>query len=136
MIVDRVGAKEIEMEDLTMDIEEMEREETYMTLLMEELRELKLDEDILECIRNMRCEGNCDDKCQEDDTEECIRSIHCPGDCAEKCSMPGYINGSNNANHSEWHTGPGTVSWFFLSETESPNYPNLSRDDRLRYLVI
>ena len=108
MIMDRSEIKEMELEGDTMDNMEIDEEEKeYMTWLMDELRELKLEDEILECIRNMRCEGDCDDRCQ-DDKDECVRSIHCPGECAEICRMPGYTDGSNNANQSEWHTCPGT----------------------------
>ena len=77
----------LEMESREMDDSAMEQEPgevDYMTWLLEELRELRVEEDILECVRSMRSMGNCDDECQEDDC--------------------------NNANCSEWHTGPGKVT--------------------------
>ena len=85
---------------------------------------------MLECVRSMRCQGNCDDECsisdydgsksssgmQEDEgsaLDECVENVHCPGNCEHV--RKGYTvlsktminDGSNNANYPEWHTGPG-----------------------------
>ena len=79
----------------------------YIGWLEEELRELRVEEEVLECVRSMRCPGNCDDECstsnydgvrksssmQEDKDstlDECVNDIHCPGNCehVRKGSFP------------------------------------------------
>ena len=53
----------LEMESREMDDSAMEQEPgevDYMTWLLEELRELRVEEDILECVRSMRSMGNCE----------------------------------------------------------------------------
>ena len=70
--------------DEQMDIVEMEveTETDYMVWLLKELKEVGIGEDVMECIRTMACEGDCQDKCVvETEVDECVRSVHCDGDC-------------------------------------------------------
>ena len=73
--------------DEEMEITVLEPKPDYMAWLVRELMELEIGEDVLECIRRMNCEGNCDDMCGDTVVEECIKNVHCAGDCNDRCEV-------------------------------------------------
>ena len=62
-----------DMEDMSMEVEKDETDDSvmdyaqeefdYIDWLIDELKELRVEEEVLECVRSMRCKGNCDDEC-------------------------------------------------------------------------
>ena len=46
---------------------------------------MMIDEEVLECIRKMACQGDCDGLCEEGVNDECVRNVHCLGMCGGSC---------------------------------------------------
>ena len=61
-----------EMDDSVMEYDAEEFD--YIGWLEEELRELRVEEEVLECVRSMRCPGNCDDECPTSDYDGARKS--------------------------------------------------------------
>jgi hypothetical protein len=77
-----------ELADMAMEQESIEMkniEMGYVTWLVEELKEMRIDEEVLECIRKMACQGDCDGLCEEGVNDECVRNVHCLGMCGGSC---------------------------------------------------
>ena len=79
-----------ELADMAMEQESIEMktiEMGYVTWLVEELKEMRIDEEVLECIRKMACQGDCDGLCEEGVNDECAL----PGDVWRKLwTRPGF----------------------------------------------
>jgi hypothetical protein len=61
----------------------VEPETDYIQWLVEQLMELRVEEDIISTLKRMTLENM-----QDDTPEECLRTVQCPGDCDNECVTP------------------------------------------------
>ena len=78
----------IEMEVLEpVSVEDMdvavEPETDYVQWLVEQLGELRVEDDIISILKRMTVEDE-----QEDSKDECLRTVQCPGGCNNECVAP------------------------------------------------
>ena len=92
--VEMVDAANVLMDDVNMELDLVEID--YMVWLVAELKELNVDEDI---INNMRI-LNLDDKGEvhtlDDDKSECLRNVHCNGNCNSECLASWEVEKNGN----------------------------------------
>ena len=52
---------------------------------MEELRELNIDDDIIQYMRILNLDDKGDVHTVEDESDECLRNVNCTGNCNDEC---------------------------------------------------
>ena len=63
----------------------LEPETSYMQWLVEQLVELRVEDDIIFIMRMMTVNDETEVHEQDDSNDECLRNVQCPGNCDSKC---------------------------------------------------